>query len=204
MLVAGVGINDSPEPVTLREGGKQTWKCPVYSIWQNMLHRCYPPYVQAKHPTYIGVKVCDAWLSFNNFRLWANEFYKEGYDLDKDILSPGCKVYSPETCMFIPRRLNVVLMEYSKPTDGGWPMGVSPKGLKFLARVNNGSTRIRLGLYKTPEDAHKGWQAGKIKILEELLLTIIPAELKSAWQKIIDKLKLDMHNGIETTTFKEI
>ena len=34
--------------------------------------------------------------------------YKEGYSLDKDILVKGNKIYSPETCCFVPQDVNIL------------------------------------------------------------------------------------------------
>lgn len=205
MLVAGVGINDSPYAVSQHNAGKQIWKCPVYTVWQNMLHRCYNPAVQAKHPTYTGIEVCEEWLSFDNFRLWAFDSYRDEYELDKDILLPGSKVYSPKTSVFVPRRLNLALKEYSTGTGGLWPLGVTFSRGKYVARVNDGEYRIYIGAFESPQTAHLNWQTRKVIILEGLLSeTACGSPLERAWWKIIDKLHADIYNGRETKSFKEV
>jgi len=205
MLVAGVGTNDSPYPVSRYEHGKQVWKCPIYAVWQNMLHRCYSSAVQSKHPTYIGIRVCEEWLSFNNFRLWANVSYQNEYELDKDILIPSSKVYSPETSLFVPRRLNLTLKEYHGGGCGLWPLGVTLNKGKYVARVNAGDKRLYIGAFESPKIAHINWQMRKVVILESLLAEITQgSRLEIAWLKIIDKLKLDIYNGRETKSFKEV
>ena len=47
--------------------------------------------------------VCEEWKHFSNFKKWFDENYIEGFDIDKDILIKGNKVYSPEACSFVPR-----------------------------------------------------------------------------------------------------
>lgn len=205
MLVAGVGVNDSPHPGSRYEHGKQIWKCPIYAVWQNMLHRCYSITVQTQHPTYIGVVVCEEWFSFNNFRLWASASYQKEYELDKDILIPGSKVYSPETSLFVPRRLNLTLKEYHTNGGGMWPLGVTVDKGKYVARVNAGDRRIYIGAFECPHVAHRNWQKRKLLVLESLLLdTTQGSSLETAWIKIIDKLRSDIHNNRETKSFKEV
>lgn len=83
---------------------------PQYNAWQNMLRRCYDESYQEKHPTYIGCEVVEEWHNFQNFAKWYDENYYEIegqiMDLDKDILVIGNKIYSPETCLFVPQSIN--------------------------------------------------------------------------------------------------
>ena len=55
-------------------------------------------------------KVCDEWLTYSNFEKWFNKNYKEGQQLDKDILFEGNKLYSPETCCFVPSDINTMMI----------------------------------------------------------------------------------------------
>ncbi|MDH7629243.1 hypothetical protein QHE53_21315, partial [Aeromonas salmonicida] len=58
--------------------------------------------------------VCDEWLQFSNFLVWWKDNYIEDFELDKDFKSlvlfgnPHHKLYSPETCQFIPKWMNLV------------------------------------------------------------------------------------------------
>lgn len=38
--------------------------------------------------------------------------HMEGWHLDKDILLKGNKVYSPETCAFVPAKINSLLISW--------------------------------------------------------------------------------------------
>jgi len=85
-------------------------KVKSYSTWANMLQRCYSKTYHAKKPTYIECYVTEEWLNFQNFAEWFEKNYNpeimERWSLDKDILVKGNKVYSPETCCFVPYEIN--------------------------------------------------------------------------------------------------
>ena len=107
------------------ENGKHTR---VYEIWRGMLKRCYDPYYINKSLTYIDCYVCDEWLCFQSFAKWYYKNYYEVKDqrmeLDKDILCKGNKIYSPETCVFVPQRINVLFIKRDAKR-GKYPIGVS-------------------------------------------------------------------------------
>lgn len=131
-LVRGVGVNDSLSPVSdyvfWYEGGKRKQKClhkcPAYVCWENMLARCYDAKVQEKHPTYVGCSVSPEWLTFSKFRAWYFLNYQSGWEVDKDLLRPGNREYSPENCRFVPKELNMFLTNtrsakgYTKRANG--------------------------------------------------------------------------------------
>lgn len=75
---------------------------PSYRRWICMLRRCYSN-SNSRHvaDAYKNVSVCDEWHNYQNFAKWFDENYIDGFDLDKDILSVGSKIYSPETCLFV-------------------------------------------------------------------------------------------------------
>lgn len=79
-----------------------------YDAWKSMMYRCYDPATQARQPAYNGVTVCLEWNSFQNFAMWYcnHRDYNKGYHLDKDILYPGNKIYSPMTCCLVPMEIN--------------------------------------------------------------------------------------------------
>lgn len=89
------------------ENGKIT-KC--YSTWHHMLQRCYSEKYHEKQPTYIGCKVSERFLNYQNFGEWDKDDYYEIEGevmcLDKDILVKGNKIYSPETCIYVPQTIN--------------------------------------------------------------------------------------------------
>jgi hypothetical protein len=106
-----------------REGGKLTV---VYLKWSNMLERCYSEEYHKKQPTYIGCSVDERWHNFQVFAKWFEENYIEGYELDKDILLKGNKIYSPETCCFVPKEINLLFKGHKNGKI--YPPGVNRVG----------------------------------------------------------------------------
>ena len=86
-----------------------------YSVWSRMIVRCYDPYVINRDAglSYKDCTVCEEWHNFQNFAKWYEENYYEipgeKMCLDKDLLVRGNNVYSPDTCVFIPERINILI-----------------------------------------------------------------------------------------------
>lgn len=148
--IYGIGINDSDSQVYIIKDGKKIPKV-AYKHWFSMMSRCYGK-VKEKETSYIGCVVCDEWLVYSNFKEWFDKNYIDGYHLDKDILVKGNKIYSPETCCFVPKEINNLLNKHSKDR-GGLPIGVTKSGRRFSARLNMIDVRKQIGYFKTPYDA---------------------------------------------------
>lgn len=95
-----------------------------YIKWFHILERGYCKKYKNKKPTYKNVTVCEEWHNFQNFAKWFEENYVEGFDLDKDILVKGNKMYSPETCCFVPQEINALFTKSDK-MRGKLLLGVS-------------------------------------------------------------------------------
>lgn len=167
-MVWGFGVNDAEYSVTRYETllGKhtQTWMCPIYTVWKNMITRCYSPIQLNKHPTYIDCVVCPLWRRFSSFRDWMMTQDWEGKTLDKDLLSIGNRTYSPEFCIFIEADLNVFLVDRAA-ARGDYPVGVywNIRDKKYQAKCGNPFTGVRdyLGYYDCPQVAHEAWRRRK-------------------------------------------
>lgn len=146
----------------------------IYNAWLDMLQRCYNPYYLDKCPTYRDCVVCDEWHNFQNFAQWYEENYYEINNqrmcLDKDILSKGNKVYSPQTCVFVPNNINVLFVKRDNDR-GKYPIGVTwrkDRG-KFSSRCNDAhGTYKPLGCYDTIEDAFNAYKTFKEKIIKQV------------------------------------
>lgn len=162
-LIYGVGINDADYVVCPKINGKQEW-CPFYRTWLGMLERCYDKNFQTKHLTYVGCTVCNDWLVFSKFRSWMVTQDWQAKDLDKDILSPCGKVYSPATCVFIDHTTNKFTTDCGA-ARGKFPIGVYFNKIagKFQARCRNPFTKKQehLGYFSCQNEAHKAWQQRK-------------------------------------------
>lgn len=167
-LVEGVGVNDATFMTSCQyvnaSGQKKVWHCPLYQVWHSMLMRCYNQKYLATSPTYAGCSVHSDWHSFVAFRKWMLTQDWDGNQLDKDILVPGNKVYSKDTCVFIPGSLNNFLT--GDKSVGKYLTGVDPRGRKvlpFTARICDafGKGYINLGHYATELEAHEAWKKKK-------------------------------------------
>ena len=167
-LVQGVGINDRSCPA--RVNGKITKE---YALWHSMLKRCYSKPHLEKYPTYIGCSVSDNFKYYHLFHTWCQTqigFGKEGYHLDKDLLIKGNKVYSEDTCIFIPKSLNLLLNK-AAAGRGLLPIGVSKNGKGYLAMCRIYGKEKCLGTFQTVEEAfevYKNFKEGHIKTQAEL------------------------------------
>ena len=169
-LVYGYGINDLDEPIKVN--GRHL---KFYSTWRDMIRRCYSKKCQAKQPTYRGCLVCPDWLSLSNFKEWFNINYREGMELDKDILIQGNKVYCPEACSFVPRYINSLLCD-SGAIRGDYPLGVvamkpSPKtgriNATYEARCCDGHGKRITKVFKTIPEARQWYVTTKKKVANE-------------------------------------
>ena len=145
-----------------------------YKIWVSMLQRCYDPKYQEREPTYKGCQVEDYLLNFQHMSKWINENYYEipgeKMCLDKDILHKGNKVYSRDTCIFVPQRINNLLIKRDK-MRGKDPIGVSdlPSG-NYQVNCNNGYGKIiHLGTYPTKKEAFQVYKQYKEKVIKEVI-----------------------------------
>jgi len=177
-LAYGVGTMDADYAVkkyeNWHENGcrkqKLLWICPFYMKWNSMLQRCYSEKFLEKYPTYRGFSVCQEWLTFSNFKAWMKKQDWERKHLDKDILFPGNKIYSPSTCVFIDPKVNTFITE-SNASRGEWLIGVCwhKAANKFISMCRDGSgKRKHLGLFDTELESHKAWVEYKLKLAYQL------------------------------------
>ena len=182
-LVHGVGVNDLGyrtqvyEYVT-KDGGKRirksVFKCKYYEAWKSMLVRCYSKKYLESNPSYIGTSVCSEWLYATAFKKWMEKQDWRGKSLDKDIIVPRSKLYSPDTCAFVLAATNTFVIA-SDAIRGDSPIGVSlfKQTGKYRADCKNPFTgkKEHLGLFSTPEDAHEAWRKRKHELAQLVAAT---------------------------------
>lgn len=139
-----------------------------YTTWFAMLQRCYKDCFENK-TTYKDCFVCDEWLCYENFEKWFDENYYEIpgeiMNLDKDILSKNSKIYSPDTCIFVPQQINKYFTKRT-PSKEGYPLGVyKNKSGSYGARAIH--TNKRIGTFKTPEEASNAYKQIKTESLHK-------------------------------------
>lgn len=165
----------------------KTRRC--YNTWLHMLERCYSDRYHEEKPSYINCEVCNEWHNFQNFHKWyfENIYEIEGevIHLDKDIICKGNKIYSPETCIFVPQYINSLLIN-STSARGNLPVGVKydERCGKYQARSNNGKNKkVSLGYYSTVQEAfnaYKIYKENHIKDTADLYKNKIPKKLYDA------------------------
>ncbi len=170
-LIYGVGTNDVDD--LTRYTNKETGKTiidPFYQTWINMLTRAYNKSLHDKEPTYRDCTVCKEWLTFSVFKDWMICQKWEGLELDKDIILPKNKIYSPETCVFISKELNTLLNSRGI-SRGEYPQGVSfhKASKKFRATISINGKVVHLGLFKTEGDASDAYIGAKITYVKTFI-----------------------------------
>jgi len=170
-LVRGIGLNGMKYPTKL--GGKRLKE---YSLWQDMLERCTERFWN-RQPAYTGTTCSENFKSFEYFYEWCQEQVGFGsvddkgcdWQLDKDILIDGNKHYSEDTCVFVPRRVNLLLIKRNSKR-GSLPIGVSfNKSSKFIAQCHNGTGKsIFLGSFNTPQEAFLAYKTFKEALIKEV------------------------------------
>lgn len=140
-----------------------------YKVWKEMLNRCYNPNCHG-YSTYgaKGVIVCDEWHNFQNYAEWyLTNCLDDSFHVDKDILSGNSKIYSPETCCFVPRIINnVITIQRNKRTN--LPPGIRLNYNKYEVSVTIHGTKTYIGLYDTKEEALSEYIKVKLKYIKEL------------------------------------
>ena len=144
-------------------------RCPIYAAWKDMLRRTVSDGKGVGSlATYADCSTIDEWFLFSNFLSWAEDKFQEGYHLDKDIILQGNTVYSPGTCVFIPRWLNDLFKPNSIKTS--LPMGVRTKysssgRLFYEAYSKFDKEWLYLGLFGDQCLAHRAWQENRVDSL---------------------------------------
>ena len=165
--VYGVGVVGTKYPSKV--SGVQTKE---YELWKSMLKRCYSDNYKKKNPTYIGCEVSDKFKSYEYFYEWCHKqigFGVADFELDKDLLIKGNKVYSENVCVFLPQEINSLLIK-RESLRGEHLIGVywSKTNKAFRARVNkNKGKSEHLGYFKTEIEAFNAYKAAKETFIKE-------------------------------------
>ena len=140
----------------------------AYVAWYNMLQRCYSKKYQESCLTYKGCTACKEWLLFSNFLSWFKDNHISGYALDKDLLVSGNKMYSPDTCCFVPKEINSLITTRVKKS-GRFGKGISvTKNGKYVAFINKKSKTYNLGHFDTIEEAFNAYKIAKVAHVREV------------------------------------
>lgn len=145
-------------------------------LWTNLTQRCKRGgSLQKAFPAYEGVE--NGFEDFQEFAEWCQT--QHGYtnkdekgrfwQLDKDILEKGNRVYRPDLCVFIPPVLNR-LLETSKRSRGECPIGVYASRNSFIGTVLRGvlgEPTLRKS-FPTAEEAFFFYKEGKEAYIKQV------------------------------------
>lgn len=151
------------------------YKSRLYKIWANMKYRCSNPNAQ-EYYNYggKGVRVCDEWTKYENFRNWA---FKNGYqdNLTIDRIDSN-KGYNPDNCRWLTKSDNTREANKGKQhrrADGGTYYGINASQTEFYVFNNANRFAKTHGLYPGcvrqcaagEKKTHYGWTFGYLKDL---------------------------------------
>lgn len=171
-LVYGLGVNEKEYPTwdvdkPLRE----------YGLWKDMLFRCTEKY-WAKTPNYTGVSCSNNFKNYSFFYKWCqsqvgfHDSTEKGraWALDKDLLIKGNKLYSEDTCVFVPNSINNLLCK-RRGARGEYLIGVTlnKKVNRFMSRCNRGEGILQyLGYFDTQEGAFQAYKVYKEALIKQI------------------------------------
>lgn len=157
-----IGFSDMPSKENIN----------AYYLWSGMFKRCYSSNKLKLSPSYRGCEVAGDFLYFSKFLSWCEQqkgFGQNGFQLDKDILLKDNKLYSAETCCFVPKDLNVILTHRRKD-KGLHPVGVhyNKRLNKYVAQISKFKEVIHLGCFSTSEEAFLAYKQAKEEYIKEV------------------------------------
>ena len=153
----------------LGEGFKQSdSQSYSFQLWKNMLKRCYSEVSFKKSPSYEQCLTSETFNHYQQFKTWCNQqlgFGNTGWELDKDILVKGNKVYSEDTCCFVPKEINLLLVKHDKGR-GNYSLGVDyhKSRKQFRARCSD----KHLGWFNTELEAFHAYKQAKEAYIKEV------------------------------------
>lgn len=151
--VCGVGVNDVKNATIVCNIG--------YSLWNDVLKRCYSERRHKRMPTYIKCSICDEWKLFSAFNKWFEKNYVEGWHLDKDILVKGNKEYGPNTCRFVPLEINTFFTKRQNDR-GKFMIGVVREiNNKYVSAISINGIIKHLGCFNSEIDAFIAYKEAK-------------------------------------------
>lgn len=167
-LVCGIDINDYNGAVKINREHIDSYK-----YWSYVLKRCYSLQSLQRNRAYIDCSISDDWIYFTNFKEWFDNpenGFMLGYELDKDLLVHGNRIYPDTTCCFLSPEINRAINK-QKSKRGKYKIGVFYRKdmNKFVAQIQSGIHEHRqIGIYETEQEAFLAYKAEKERYLRYL------------------------------------
>jgi hypothetical protein len=146
-------------------------RTPEYSTWKSIFYRSYSKAYLENKPTYVGCTVSPEWHCFQDFGVWTSGKIGWGlqdWQIDKDLLIKGNKVYGPDVCVMLPRKLNMLLVNRAN-ARGSLPIGAS-KGRKegcYRGSYKDFEGNSHSQGFNSPEEAFMFYKINKERVIQE-------------------------------------
>ena len=138
----------------------------IYNVWSKMIRRCYDAeYIQFKD--YSDCSVSEYFASFEHFSTWYLSQVgsdQNNWQLDKDLLYKGNRVYSEDTCCIVPHEINNLLRRYTKNSS-------TCKGVYYNTKLGKFSAHLLgkyIGLFATEIEAFYAYKEAKETYIKEV------------------------------------
>ena len=140
-----------------------------------MLRRCFCKNFKNRVKTYSNVSCCESWLHLNNFIADISTIknydkcINDDWQLDKDILIKGNKIYSKENCCFVPKKINSLLISCTAKR-GDYPIGVNfdPSSGMYKAQIRLNGKKKSIGYFKSYNDAFVAYKTYKEDYIKQI------------------------------------
>lgn len=150
-------------------------------LHRSILTRCYSETSLKRNPNYRGCSVAEDFYKYedfivnikkvSNYDVWVSNV---GWQLDKDLFFQNNKVYSTETCCFLPKKLNITFQGGGQKKENDLPNGVvRGKARKnrttYIAQCtgDKGSNR-HIGTFSTVDEAFEAYSYTKQRLVANL------------------------------------
>jgi len=170
-LVRGIGVKGMDYPV--QSNGKEAKE---YALWSSMLTRCTEK-LWVRRPTYTGTTCSENFKNYSFFYEWCQEQvgfknkdeYGESWHLDKDLLVKSNKLYSEDTCVFVPQEINTLIVRRNNHR-GKHRIGVylDKDVVSYVSQCSLKGKRVYLGRYRTGEDAFRAYKTYKENLIKQV------------------------------------
>ena len=144
-----------------------------YRYWHSMIERCYSSKLHdGINKVYKDCTTSKNFKRYEYFYEWCQSqtgFGVEGFELDKDLLIKGNKIYSEDACVFLPKEINTALVK-STASRGTSLIGTTlNKRLgKYVSQINKFNDKKHLGVFDTEIEAFNAYKLAKESYLKEL------------------------------------
>lgn len=163
--VFGVGIIGTKYKTTIN-----TKNLKEYKLWNTMIERCYSDNQKKVFDTYKDCTISNSFLHYEYFYDWCNKqigFNCENFELDKDLLVKGNKIYSESACVFLPKEINKALST-KKSQRGERLIGVRKTKTGYQSCCSVRGKNCYLGMFDTEIEAFNAYKQTKENYLKEL------------------------------------